>query len=766
MNEASSPPAPRGWIVSRPAPADAPSEQPLRLFGLSPAERARRALRAAGVGDVVEAPAPPPELSAGESAVVVLRDDFVLDPRLFPGLVAQAGVALVAPGSGAVVAAHVPPARVGEAAAWMRGEGAPAAGDGVRPVAPGELAPGYTAALRSAKPPYVVDVSRPGPEDARRLEERIFADAYKGVTDLVTKWVWPRPALFVVRRCAAAGISPNAVTLASWVLVAIAFLCFASGAFALGLGAAWAMTFLDTVDGKLARVTITSSRAGHVLDHGLDLVHPPFWWWAFGAGIGLADPAVATSTWICVGGYVAGRAVEGIFLLLFGIEIHSWRPLDSFFRTITARRNPNLVLLTVATAAGRPDVGLHAVAAWTVLSIAFHAVRVLQAARERRRGRPVAPWYAAPSAAAVATILALATAGVGPGLAAPRAAQAAGTSGAPADADAAARSRLGPGELATEQWDLTIRLDSGHFVLAQFLVTNIGLGDANAAVTGHVVAPDGVTTRFRQGKSADAWRMSEDGLRLEVGKASFDQHGAESRLRVARKKLRLDLVWPAAGPSSAAGALAADGYALDLLASGAPVTGTLWTEGMGDPIAARGRAFVTHRSMDGLEARVVQRRTELVAWPGDTTLYLFDALRPEGAPAERWLVVRRGDATLLQTAEVSLDFDTGGDAAGEGFARPRELRFRAPGAEGRARFAREIVRYEPLADLPAPIRVVVAAATRPLRSWSDAEVELRLATGAGGAPEGPVLRGGGVGEVTFLNPVRTRMALAAGRPAR
>ena len=32
------------------------------------------------------------------------------------------------------------------------------------------------------------------------------------------------------------------------------------------------MTFLDTVDGKLARCTIASSKLGNIFDHGIDLV--------------------------------------------------------------------------------------------------------------------------------------------------------------------------------------------------------------------------------------------------------------------------------------------------------------------------------------------------------------------------------------------------------------------------------------------------------------------------------------------------------------
>ena len=75
--------------------------------------------------------------------------------------------------------------------------------------------------------------------------------------------------------------------------------------------------------------------------------------------------------------------------MAFKMEIHCWRPIDSYFRTITARRNPNLILLTLGTLAGRPDIGLVLVAAWTACSIGFHTVRLAQAFTERWRGYPV-----------------------------------------------------------------------------------------------------------------------------------------------------------------------------------------------------------------------------------------------------------------------------------------------------------------------------------------------------------------------------------------
>ena len=60
-----------------------------------------------------------------------------------------------------------------------------------------------------------------------------------------------------------------------------------------------------------------------------------------------------------LGGYVLQRMMEGIAIKWLGLEIHIWRPIDTLFRQITARRNPNLVILTVSVLLGRPDLGLH-----------------------------------------------------------------------------------------------------------------------------------------------------------------------------------------------------------------------------------------------------------------------------------------------------------------------------------------------------------------------------------------------------------------------
>ena len=354
---------------------------PLSVWGLPSAERLRRQLvRAGAVAGRAEA-----------ARVVLLRSDWVYDDALVRALAASPeDVALLAP-DGRAVALCVDAARADAAQALLAEGRMPQCARGL---APAQLADAYNNALRKREPPYLMDLSAAA---LPAMEQRVFGGAYKGVTDVVTLYAWPRPARFVTRLCAQAGITPNQVTSASLLLVLAAMAMFWTGHYGAGLVAAWVMTFLDTVDGKLARVTLTSSRWGDVFDHSIDLIHPPFWWWAWIVGLPAAGLALEHSSWVLtviVAGYVLQRVEEGIFIACFGMDMHVWKRFDSRLRLVTARRNPNLLLLSASVLGGRPDLGILAVAVWTALCLAIHALRIVQAALERRRG-PLRSWLAA-----------------------------------------------------------------------------------------------------------------------------------------------------------------------------------------------------------------------------------------------------------------------------------------------------------------------------------------------------------------------------------
>lgn len=381
--------------MTNPAPATDPvsirlvGTCPTTVWGLSSVERMRRVGRRLGVPSVAADDVP------ATGRVLFIRADILLEDRLVKALLAREPMALIADIGGTAQVVAVRSDGDHEAARAALGPGMGLSGLPLelavaRPDA-AELC--YDDVLRKRAVPFVLQVTE---ANLRAIEWRMFGASYKGATDFVTKWVWPWPAFHATRLCARLGLSPNMVTLASFVLVLAAFALFWQGQFGLGIVAAWAMTFLDTVDGKLARVTVTSSKWGNVFDHGIDMVHPPFWYWAWLHGLGAAAGEVhLVAFWIIVAGYVLGRLEEGAFLGTFKFEIHVWRPFDYWLRAFTARRNPNLAILMVAWASGAPDIGFLAVAAWTVVCLALHGVRVAQAMILKAHNVPVRSYLSA-----------------------------------------------------------------------------------------------------------------------------------------------------------------------------------------------------------------------------------------------------------------------------------------------------------------------------------------------------------------------------------
>lgn len=255
----------------------------------------------------------------------------------------------------------------------------------------------YNRQLRKLEQPFVRELT---PATRREIERRSYFGAYKGVTDILTKYLWPELALWLTRIAASIGMTPNMVTAIGATLCVLATYLFAQGLYWSGLLAGFIFMVLDTVDGKLARCTITSSKWGNVADHGVDLIHPPFWWYFWGVGLSAWGLALSTQTFALVMaavlvGYVLQRLIEGMFIKDFGMDIHVWGRFDSWFRLITARRNPNMVILFVSLLAARPDLGLIAVAWWTVISLLVHFVRLMQAYGEKRAGRPIVSWMEA-----------------------------------------------------------------------------------------------------------------------------------------------------------------------------------------------------------------------------------------------------------------------------------------------------------------------------------------------------------------------------------
>ena len=348
----------------------------MRLFGLDVSDRACRIAGKAGL-ECADAPA------KGRGAILSSLE-HAWDPAWLKAIAARPGHVLTL--GDQPVLAHF----ADGAAASMDKAG------GLTPIA-SETAEFSNAELRKRERPFVLPID---PADTRPVEQAAYDAAYKGVTDILTLYLWRKPAFHLTRWAAEAHMTPNMVTAIGAIFCVLAFWLFWNGHYWTGVASGFVFMVLDTVDGKLARCTGASSKWGNIFDHGIDLVHPPFWWWAWMHGLEAygrpLEPVYSTMLiWAIVGGYVAQRLVEGIFMRRHNrMHIHVWRPIDSKFRLITARRNPNMVILVGALLFGRPDTGIELVALWTLLSLIFHGVRLAQATVAAELGKPITSWLA------------------------------------------------------------------------------------------------------------------------------------------------------------------------------------------------------------------------------------------------------------------------------------------------------------------------------------------------------------------------------------
>ena len=329
--------------------------------------------------------------SAPDSSWVVLSADTIVDARLLTQIAHLEGNVFFVAGQGeergAILrleaGARLTSSSAGNVSSWV--DALAAAGE-ARPMRREEF-DGYIVNLRRDLEPFLFTVQ--GDVSRRRVERFLFWSNYKGSTDFMTKYVWPPLVWLLVRPLANWGVHPNAVTAVSIVATLAAIPLWMAGWWGTGFLLAYLMSLLDSVDGKLARLTFKYSRLGDVLDHGLDLVHPPFWYlaWAWGLSSGDTRSAVFQASIWMFGLYVTDRLCAPIFTARTGRSIHGYLPIDVTIRTFISRRNVNLPFFTAAVGIDllRPGPGwevsigvFFAMVIWQAVCVVYHAVRTLQ----------------------------------------------------------------------------------------------------------------------------------------------------------------------------------------------------------------------------------------------------------------------------------------------------------------------------------------------------------------------------------------------------
>lgn len=297
---------------------------------------------------------------------------------------------------------------------------------------------------------------------------------------------------------------------------------------------------------------------------------------------------------------------------------------------------------------------------------------------------------------------------------------------------AASRARSGP----TECWLLLARLDSGDALLFEITITDAGPGERNAAVIGRWATADGKLISFQKAKLGGEWSSGPGGRLIDLEKFQLDRRGPRARLSARKKAIRVELEFPLGAAPLAARELAGGKWTQELWASAVAVTATLWAEGRAE-VKTRGRVALSHRLIDGPEAKHAMRRGEAFSLDSGASLYVAEIAAAKRR--ERWLVAR--DARGRVIADV---LETGGAQPGLRAA-PAELVLATASARGKLLAGEQLAAYDPLAELPAAIRFVLGLRLR--SAWMSSPFDFRVGDGAAAL----ALRGTALASYTFYD---------------
>jgi len=314
-----------------------------------------------------------------EDRFILVAADFLVDQRLLRWLAEQPANTMLAGQAGGAPqpVAHLAKQRLDPAA----GRDAP---DG-RAVAAGSL-PSYWESMHGEVPLHLLRVTNEAEAEAgwRMLLDHVQRRAQ----ELPSRYFDPIFENLIVRRLAGTQISANQVTAATTLLGFAVSALYFTGWLRVGALLGIAVEVLDGVDGKLARITRTTSRAGEY-EHILDFFYENSWYLALGLYLARAavPHALATAMMLVLFDLI-DTLVYAAVDVRWGRSLDNLSPFLTRFRLVGGRRNIYGWFFLLGFFLGFPGHAFYAAAAWAGFTATVHLVAAIAAApsliRERR----------------------------------------------------------------------------------------------------------------------------------------------------------------------------------------------------------------------------------------------------------------------------------------------------------------------------------------------------------------------------------------------
>ena len=235
----------------------------------------------------------------------------------------------------------------------------------------------YVPALRLNMQPFILRLQEQG--SLRYIDHLMYRRTFKGAIDAVARYGYYHLVRWITRQFCKTTLSPNWLTILSILSIWATVPCFAFGYLKTGVLVAWFGVILDSVDGKLARLSLHLSEAMGNIEHLAAAPGLGMWYvalgWHFSSGHLFSETPLALTTWLLVGAFLADKIASGGFKALYEKELFDYRPVDAAFHLFACRRNISLLILSAGVAGNSEAQAFALVALWMVSTLLFHLIR-------------------------------------------------------------------------------------------------------------------------------------------------------------------------------------------------------------------------------------------------------------------------------------------------------------------------------------------------------------------------------------------------------
>ncbi|MBX7150840.1 hypothetical protein K1X84_04325 [bacterium] len=237
----------------------------------------------------------------------------------------------------------------------------------------------YIEDLRLDCVPYFVKIE--SSSDLRAIENLMYEANFKGTMDFIATYIYKYPVREITRWLSLYPfITPNFVTtlsiIASFAIPAL----FALGEIGWAVIVGWSMFILDSVDGKLARLTVRLSKTAGIIEHATSSPAIFLWFgtlgWHFSNGqlLNFSDTSVE-SAWTLMALYWIDKSINGFFKAKYKRDIYDIRQIDRLFHLVACRRAIIMLIITIGYLAQNPRESFNFAALWMIVTFIFHLYR-------------------------------------------------------------------------------------------------------------------------------------------------------------------------------------------------------------------------------------------------------------------------------------------------------------------------------------------------------------------------------------------------------